>query len=81
MPKTWGTVEKKLVKPTANYYAYSDGHSYWGLSLMRNNEFPLLCSQAEHILSIEEKIKWHGEEFLRLDALAKEEASKKKKTH
>ena len=79
MGKSWGAIENKQVKETANYHMYADGHSYWGLGLVRNAENPLACTQAEHTLSLEEKVKWHGEETERLRILAEEAAKKKKK--
>lgn len=61
MAKSWGSVRQGAEETKADYYVYSDGHSYWGIPLYRNNETPIVCSADVHKKSTEEKITWYKE--------------------
>lgn len=78
MPKSWNTPESSThEKSTAAYYVYADGHSYWGLSLWKNNELPVPCTAEIHSSTdISEKQNFYTE-FV--ENKRKEDEEKKKK--
>jgi hypothetical protein len=62
MSKSWGEVKNKEAKQTADYHMYSNGKSYWGLGMINENELPIKCTEREHKMTLEEKIKWYKEQ-------------------
>jgi hypothetical protein len=80
MSKTWGQIENKVAKPTAKYYMYADGSSYWGISLWRNDELPIECgAEQHHNMALDQKIEWYTKKVEEIRINAEEEAKKRKK--
>ena len=45
-------------KPQAKsgYWMYKDGHSYWGIGIMRRQEVPVMISKEQHAMTKDEKL-------------------------